>query len=628
MWTQGHNNIKPTKDIDAELLANAGEMTEEEARASLAEWLYHNPAFLLDLIGGIKLFPFQEVILKGWMRNDYSMAVCGRGLGKSYLAAIFAVLWAIFNPNNRIVIVSFAFRASRRILEQIEKFIRDREVKPNLLPQCFPNDIRRGSDEWKLVLPNGAAIQCLPLGDGTKIRGIRADTLIIDEYAYLPENVISEVLQPFLVANNRIREQRIVKEREDKLIAAGVMTEDQRTKIEENVKVIFLSSACYQFEHMYKKYIAWINAMTDPKEKEKFQDSGMSYFITRLSYEAAPEGLVNTKVIEDAKKNTSDAVFDREYRALFSGDSSGFFRMSKMMQCSVPDGEGPTLELIGERGAEYILSIDIALSSDDDSDHFAMCVLKIVKREDGTKIPILVHSYAVAGADMKDYTAYFYFIMRNFNVVYIAVDASQGDNVEFLNASVQSKLFQDAKISLSDLEVDFGHDDFRDQPRKIKLSYNRQTGKIVHKQPFLSTWQRAANEYMQGVFDRKDMLFGGKIAANDSACRTAMSMSWIMPQLTDQEEFKEMSIMEFIENQDRLVDMVRHECASIKVNTTDLGTMQFKLPSTAKRSGGANRLRKDSYSALLLGIWATKMYLESQAIVVNDGPQDFPFWGY
>lgn len=626
MWIQGHNNIKPTKDIDAELLAIKEDMSDEEARATLGEWLYHNPAFLLELIAGIRLFPFQEVIIKGWMRNDYSMAVCGRGLGKSYLAAIFAMLWAIYNPNNRIVIISFAFRASRRILEQIEKFINDKDA--TLLKACYPNDIKRQTDEWKLVLPNGSSIQCLPLGDGTKIRGIRADTLIIDEYAYLPENIISEVLQPFLVANNKIKEQRIVKEREDRLIAKGVMKESDRTKIEENVKVIFLSSACYQFEHMYKKFSAWIKAMTDDKTAQEFRDSGLSYFITRLSYEAAPEGLVNTKVIEDAKKNTSEAVFDREYRALFSGDSAGFFRMSKMQECTIPDGETPTLEIVGQKNAEYVLAIDVALSSDEESDHFAMCVLKIVQKADGKKIPMVVHSYALAGQDMKDYIAYFYFIIRNFNIVYIAIDASQGDNVEFLNAAVQSKLFQDNKIVLTDLDVDFGKDNFTEQPELVKRSYSRGEGRIVQKQPFLSPWQRTANEYMQGCFDRKDVLFGAKICANESASRSAASNETLMEQLAQQAEFKDMSIMQFVENQDRLIDMVKYECASIKVNVTDSGILQFKLPTNMKRSGGANRLRKDSYSALLLGIWATKIYLESQEVQVQTGPQDFPFWGF
>jgi hypothetical protein len=113
--------------------------------------------------------------------------------------------------------------------------------------------VQRGTDEWILEVPqNGATIRCLPLGDGTKIRGVRADLLVVDEFAFLPEPIIGEILRPFLAANSRIKEQRTIQEREDEMVKAGVMTTDQRTILEDRKKVIFLSSACYQFEHMFK----------------------------------------------------------------------------------------------------------------------------------------------------------------------------------------------------------------------------------------------------------------------------------------------------------------------------------------------------------------------------------------
>ena len=220
----------------------------------------------------------------------------------SWSVSMFAMIWAILNPGNRVVIVSFAFRASRRILEQVEKFINDKDAV--LLKGCFPNDIQRKTDEWLLKLPNGSTIQCLPLGDGTKIRGTRADTLIVDEFAYLPEEIIGEVLRPFLTANNKIKEQAINREREDKLIAQGIMSESERTFVEDFKKVIFLSSACFEFEHMFKKYNDWVGLLTDPRRFEEMKNSGMSYFVSRLGYEAAPDGLLNMKEIEEAKKET------------------------------------------------------------------------------------------------------------------------------------------------------------------------------------------------------------------------------------------------------------------------------------------------------------------------------------
>lgn len=620
-WTKGNNPERPIDNIFVEMSAIEGEISDEEAKATLAKFLYHNPAFMFDLLGGMKLFPMQELIIKGWARNEYNLAIWGRGMGKSFLVAVFALYWAMFNPGVRVIIASFSFKQSRQILSICAKLINENDAA--LLRSAFPIDVRRGTDEYVLEVPNGAVIRCLPLGDGKKIRGFRADLLIIDEFAFLPENIIGEILRPFLASNSRIKEQRAIDERETDLIARGLMSADQRTILEDRKKVIFLSSACYQFEHLYKRYLDWIDLLTNPLKMEELQEGGVSYFISRLSWEAAPPGLLNLREIEQARRESSESMFNREYGAQFTSDSGGYFKMSKMIECSIKDGELPVLELYGEKNAEYIVSIDVALSGAEDADHFAICVLKLITKVDGRRIPMLVHSYAVAGGDLKDHILYFYYVLTRFNVVYIAIDASQGDNVEFLNSSVQSKLFKDARIDLCDIEADLKHDRFNEMPIEIKLSYNRAIGRIVHKQAFSSAWQRAANEWMQACFDHHNMLFAGKIAANSTAAGIASQAD--MSLLNAHGDFKDMGVSLFIELQDNLVDMTRTECAMIVVDTTPTGHLQFKLPQNVRRSGGPNRARKDSYSALLLGIWAARMYLESQSIHIETGPSEFPY---
>lgn len=630
MIETGHNIISPVRDVNSEFATLEGDLSYEEAQATLAEFFYHNPAFMLDLLAGIKLLPFQELHMKGWMRNDFSMVVWGRGMSKSWGISLFALLWGLFNAKNRIVVASFSFRSSRSILDQCFKFLQEKGAK--LFAANFPQNkdwgLTRGTDLWEWILPNGSTIKCLPLGDGTKIRGQRADTLIVDEFAFLPEPVVGTILQPFLASQSNITEQQTIREQEDAEIAAGRRTEEERTVLEDFKKVIFLSSACFQFEHMYKRFQEWIKEIQNDGSNPNSPKSSSSYFVSRVGYEVAPPGLVNMKIIEDAKKNTSEAVFDREYRAIFTPDSGGYFRASKMDLCTIKDGDDSiTMELRGQPGAEYVVAIDTALSGAEDSDYFAIQVLKIVQREtDKVKIPMLVHSYAVAGGDLKDHILYFYYILKYFNVVYIATDASQGDNVEFLNSAIQSALFKGAKIHLSDLEADFKTDDFSNVTTEVKRSYNLTDGRIIHKQPFSSVWQRASNEYMQACFDHKNVLFAAHIRGNGGAATAAISTAEsIVPLLRDHSDFKEISSAEFIEKQDMLIDLTKKQCAMIVVKTTELGTMQWGLPQSIKRTTGPNRVRKDLYSALLLGVWATKIYLESQTIDVQTGPQDFNY---
>ncbi len=627
MWADTINNTRPVRDVFKDFSALEGELEDEQAKATLAEFLFHNPRMLMRMLGGIQMYPMQELIMKGWAANDYNLGVWGRGVSKSFCVAMFALYWAMFNPGQRIVIASFSFRQSRAILDLCVKMINEEGAEK--LHSCFPEPMRRGTDEWKLEVPGGAVVRCLPLGDGKKIRGVRADTLIIDEFAFLPENIIGEILRPFLASNNRIKEQRAIDEREDEMVRRGEIDDDDRTILEDRKKVIFLSSACYTFEHLYKRYENWTKLLTldrrvNPKEYDAFKKSGTSYFISRISWEAAPKGLLNLNEIEQARNESSESMFNREYGAQFTSDSDGYYRMSKMIACSVPNGESPTLEVRGEAGAEYILGIDQNASGSESSDHFAMCLMKIITRTtDGKRFGRVVHSYAVAGNGLSDHMLYLYYLMRNFNIVYVALDATQGDEVEFVNSCNQSKLFKDANIQLLAIDADFKRDDFRELPTEIKKSYNRTAGRIVQKQPFGSSFQRAANEYMQSCFDHKNISFGAKICANSDVAASLATLDISL--LSGHAEFSDMSVMQFIEFQDNLLDLMRNECAMIQVKTTDQGSLSYGLPQSARRTTGPNKIRKDSYSALLVCNWGLKLYVESQNVQVQQGPPDLHY---
>jgi len=626
MWEPGTQKKKVPEDINAKMLALEGELTDEQAQATLAEFLYANPGFTLQIMGGINLFPFQELMLKGWMTNDYSMAIWSRGLSKSYLCAIFCLLWALFNPGARIVIVSMAFKSSRRILEQIEKFVNDTDGA--LLKNCFTKDMQRRGDEWKWVLPNNASVLAVPLGDGKKLRGIRADVLVVDERNYIPDGILNEVVGPFLVSNNNIKAERDITDREDQAIKEGTMTEEERTKFESNIKVIYLSSAGYQFEPMYDQYCKWVDNIAGKRkslEEETDKDFNINarYFVSRIGYDAAPAGLMNAKTIEEAQNGQmSESMFNREYRAYFTPDSDGYFSAKKLAICSIKNGETPCIELKGDKSAEYILSIDPSFSSAEYSDYFAMMVLKIVEKN-GKKIPMVVHNYMVAGGNLQDHHIYLLFLLKRFNIIYIAIDSSQGDN-EFITSANNSKLFQENKVELLAIEADFKKDVHSEISKEIRASYNLTANKITQKQPFNTSFQKAANEYLQAAIDYQNVFFAAKLAAHTEEGMEAAGID--LSALKQHEFYKDMSGNEFVEHQDTLMDMVRQQCALIELSSSALGAQSWDLPQAFRRSKSPDRIRKDGYSALLLGVWATKLYLESQDLPMEDTESTFtPF---
>jgi len=540
----------------------------------------------------------------------------------SSLAGIFAVLYCIFNPGTTVLIVSSNFRSSRRILETLEGICKKREGIQ--LRQVFDSDLSRRNDIFRWTMFNGSSIVCLPLANGEGLRGQRANVLMVDEALLVSKSIIENVLKPFLLASQNITEKLQIREIEDRLIEKGLMKEEERKKFKSSSKMILLSSASFQNEYFHDVYLDYLKKIAEDVGEES------SYFVSQLSYEVmldlAPE-ILDKGVIDDVNSgNTPRAVIDREYRAQFIKDSDGFFRAKNLIECSVPDGDAPCVEIVGEAGAEYVLGIDPNVGGDETNDHFAMSLLKIVKRSDGKRIGLLVHSYAAAGVDLKDHIDYIVYLFECFNIVYIVLDTSQGDNMDFLSVCNESEIFKNKKITLNSMEVDFGRDDVSEISKEIKKKYNRNNNKIVQNQHFHPAFIGAANDYLQACTENRNIRFASKAMSVPHQYEIMSSSNIRNIHLRHKlfNEFKDGSPMfSFIEMQDELIDLTKSELAAIQVSVTDLGTRQFRLPRHHRSSKTKNRMRKDNYSSLLLANWGLYLYLKSLEVKVEEQNNTF-----
>lgn len=629
MWIEpkGAEKIK-LPNVNAELAELKGELTEADARITLGRFLENNIAFTTRILTGMILHPRQVIYIKNWWYHNFNLAIWGRGLGKSTLAGVFACLYAIFNPNTTILIVSQNFRSSRRILESIEKMTQS--SRGILLKQCFSGPMSRRGDIFRWDLLNGSSIVCVPLSNGEGLRGLRASVLIVDEALLVPMKIIKEILQPFLVAAGDVTAKLRVKEREDDLIAKGEMKEEDRTNFPTNAKMILLSSASYQWEDLYKIYTTYLNnAVSDSEEKRRIA----SYSVSQISFKAVPDGFLDKAILADVVSGeTPESIIKKEYHAQFIQNSESYYNLEKMSKCTIPPGLRPCVEIIGEPKAEYVLGIDPSFSSAENSDHFSMRLLKIVNKGE-KKIGMLVHSYDVAGGNLKDHILYLFYILTRFNVVYIAIDSSGGDSNEFVSSCNNSALFKNAGIELNDIEADFNKDDIPNLPAQIKKSYSLTARRIVQKQSFNSVFQRYANEYLQACIEYQNIQFAGKIETVDglgeSLAETDLSIilgKYGVGGDVSKEahaEFKGVGIYEFMEMQGTAIDLTKNECALIEVGVTDQGLMTFKLPQAMKRSKSTDRARKDGYSALLVANWGLRLYLASQNVVKEESNNTF-----
>ena len=72
-WEQGKQQPRQTEwdNINDIILSKKGFLEEREAKILLYQFLKQNTTFAVDLMSGVKLFPFQHMAIKAMMESDY-----------------------------------------------------------------------------------------------------------------------------------------------------------------------------------------------------------------------------------------------------------------------------------------------------------------------------------------------------------------------------------------------------------------------------------------------------------------------------------------------------------------------------------------------------------------------------
>ena len=601
-WEVGNQKPLKKEDINKQVLELEGYLEDNKAKYWLYKFLKENITFTTELLTGIELFPFQHMAVKAMMENDYFLGIWSRGMSKSFSTGIFALLDAMLNQGVHIGIISKSFRQSKMIFRKIEDIAQDN--KAELFQQCI-GKVTKSNDEWSMQIGK-SRITALPLGDGEKLRGFRFQRIIVDELLLMPEKIYNEVIMPFLAVVENPTERQRVRDAEDKMIKAGKMKEEDRTEWPSN-KMIGLSSASYKFEYLYKLYQAYENMIFNPGAKNQGRRC-----IMQFSYDAAPKALYDENLITQAKGSMSQSQIDREFNAIFTDDSAGYFKISKMSDCTIVDGESPAVEVAGDPDGQYIMAFDPSWSESETSDDFAIQVIKLIPEQ---KKGVLVHSYALPGTNLKKHIIYFKYILEHFNIIMIVGDYNGG--VQFLNSANESDIFKKSGINIGCFEADFNNpNDYTRDLREARKSYNVTSKVICNLRKPTSQWIRNANEMLQTSFDRKKLYFAASAMDENYSLQKSKKIPIKEIKFSKYEDEKNVGakMIDFIEHQKDMLDLTKAECALINVSTSAGGTQSFDLPANLKRQKGADRPRKDSYSALVLGNWGMNIYYDMMEI--------------
>ena len=217
----------------------------------------------------------------------------------------------------------------------------------------------------------------------SKIRGYRFNILFIDELAQVDPQIIDLVIRPMLnVKSNPM----------------------SKKKNSLGNQVIMASSAYYQFNHLYEKYLQY---------KEKIVEGDKKFSLLEFTYHDTPEGWMDLDQLEESRRTMPRLQFLMENENLFPADSEGFFPASLFHSVA---SKNVILEAKGKPDYEYVMGIDPAR----ESDNFAIVIIRL---GDYNKV---VRVYTMKKRTFPEMVGQIRRFLNEYNVVRIALDQGGG----------------------------------------------------------------------------------------------------------------------------------------------------------------------------------------------------------
>ena len=355
------------------LSPNKRERLDEGIKIWVSFYRQNIHRFAIDYLG-IQLKPFQVVLLYMIERNLKSCLITSRGLGKSWLIALYCCCRAILYPGQKIIVSCETKEQSRNLIR--EKIVNElMNMSPNLKKEINPREIKIGTNESYVKFKNGSTITAINASENT--RGKRAHILVVDEYVQIKNgfDTLTKILQPFLQV---VRQPKYLQN-------------PKYAHLQEENKQIYASSAWYADHWSYDLYRDYVEKML----------IGESSFVCNLPYNVALKyGLMTQKRLDEIMNdpNLSEEAFLMEYSAMFYDLGEGaYIKPSDIInnRTIVKPWYPPTdIEYIAEKGKRNIswkedrtskqelrvLGCDIALAQGDKNDntviHYSVSIPK------------------------------------------------------------------------------------------------------------------------------------------------------------------------------------------------------------------------------------------------------------
>lgn len=265
-----------------------------------------NPQRFCEEFLNIHLKLFQKILIWVMMHYDAFYFIAARGIGKTYLVALFAVCRCILYPGSKIVCCSYTFKQGKEIILKIT----DDFMQKSALLRNEISKVSTGQNDCFVYFKNGSWIRVVVAGESS--RGARSNILIIDESRLVSQKIVDTILRPMNAAPRQ----------------PGYLRKPEYAHLQEMNKEFYLSSAFYSASEMYEKVKAYTANMLDPR---------LNYFVCDLPYMLSiKEGLLmEQQIINEMSEATfSDISFMMEREGIFYGSAD-----NALFEYKVLDGQ-------------------------------------------------------------------------------------------------------------------------------------------------------------------------------------------------------------------------------------------------------------------------------------------------
>lgn len=362
---------------------------------------------------------YQYVILAMMNVSQIFLWIASRGMGKTYLIAIYSCVRCILYPGSKVVLTSGTRGQALTILEKIQTELLP--ISPNLANEIDLSQTKFTGQDAKIVFKNTSYIKVVTASDTA--RGNRATLLVIDEFRMVKKDTINMVLKKFLT------------ERRNPLYSELSDAEASAEREKEPNMQCYLSSAYFKDHWSYAQTLSTFKMMLDDNK---------SGFVCGLPYELAIEqGRMFKEDIENdmLEPDFNELKFQMEMEAMWIGGEDGAFfdfnSISKNRHIQYPMCPDEVSALLGSakklkippklNGEKRVLSADIALmaSRKHDNDATAVFINQMMPSKSGGRYTSnIVYGETYEGLNTTDQALIIRRLFDQYSCDYIVLDCS------------------------------------------------------------------------------------------------------------------------------------------------------------------------------------------------------------